>query len=502
MPKALHGGTKKLFFLNHIQKIIKRSFNLKINILQNTTIFVVDALVTKLLNFFMRKGIIRRVKHCKKYIPSNLLWLVSLLLIGWFTMPQSVQAQDSSATPTTNTPTEQPVPTPTPAEQVNPATTPTNPSNSQTPPPSSQPTTNTQPTNTPTTPSNANNRPVQPRPTVPREPTNNNTNNSIENDNSTSPPSESPPNNTNLALLDNDNPFELVDYGNSRSTNTSDTDNEEEAITSNAPRDTVINYDNPFELVSNGRTNGETPVASNGSSTTKKIKKKARKRKSKPLFNDAELNYDAIIRFAALLIIAIFLAFLTSTYNADLQKISRAFQNSNMMTQLYRDKPSLLQMPYPLLYALFVLTSGAFLYLTLDYFNQIPNDNRSTALLMCIGSVTGFYLFKHILLKLIGLIFPFRAEINSYHFTLGIFNQVIGLVLIPLLMLVAFAPNNIRLFAIYGALIIISIILLFRFIRTIPLTQRFMAFHKFHLIVYLCTVEIAPILIIIKLILG
>jgi len=48
-------------------------------------------------------------------------------------------------------------------------------------------------------------------------------------------------------------------------------------------------------------------------------------------------------------------------------------------------------------------------------------------------------------------------------------------------------------------LILVSI--LFRGLRGLFIARRFFAWHKFHFLLYLCTVEIAPAIVLIKLIL-
>ncbi len=381
-----------------------------------------------------------------------------LLLIGYTDM----KAQDSTGAPI--------IEAPTPTEE-------SQPSEPATPNPAPQPIiTPTQPTT-----------PIvreQPRTTSATRPTTTRTNTVAEVEEKPEPEWE----------MDDNNPFELVDYGNKRP------DSDE---TVEAPRDTSIHYDNPFELVPNGRVALYAMSDGNTTSKTKRrTKKKSRKKKTPPMFDQKKLDVNHTIKFGVLVIIAIFLAFLNSFHRNDLNKIYRAFTNNNLMMQLYREKGGLLQMPYIPLYLLFTFTGGTFIYLLTEFYKVPISRNAFSSILICIAGVAGFYLFKHLVLKTLGSIFPFKKEIHEYHFTIGLFNQILGLALIPIVTLVAFAPQHIQKFAIYGAFIIIGIILIQRFIRILLMAEKFLAFHKFHLIVYLCTVEIAPIFIIIKLIMG
>ena len=314
------------------------------------------------------------------------------------------------------------------------------------------------------------------------------------------------------------NPFELVKNGNSfynepviepkeeKEPEAEPVDEPEPEEIPMEERNLEVDATNPFELVKNGQLAMITaPAKGKGTSVKKKAptkKKKTKRKKRKPFIDSSKVNYEAFVKLFGLLLIMGFLSFLTNSFRNDLQKIYRAFMNSNMMTQLYREKGSLINMPYIPLYVLFAFTGGTFIYLTADYYNLSMLGNKGLSWLVCIAGIGGFYLFKHLLLKLMSTIFPFGKEINQYHFLIGIFNQIIGLALIPLVTIIAFAPQNVKLFAIYGALGVIGIIFLNRFFRSVVIASKFIAFHKFHLIVYLCAVEIAPIFIIAKLLMG
>lgn len=293
-------------------------------------------------------------------------------------------------------------------------------------------------------------------------------------------------------LQDANNPFELRDYGRDRP---------------DAPRerDLTVRYDNPFELVKYGRI-APNEQASIAPETRKKRRRRARttegeqKRVEAPLFEWKDLNVEALTRFGALVVIALFVALLSARYRVDVQRLFRAFGNKNLMLQLYRDHASLLRMPYAALYLLFFLSSGALLYLVLDYYGAQQPARQWVGMLQCMGWIGGFYVSKHLLIKAIAAIFPFSGTMHEYHFTMGVFNQVLGVLLVPLVALVAFGPEEVRLLAIWGAYGVVALVFVLRQWRVLGILQPYLAFHKFHLIVYICTVEIAPVFIVIRLI--
>lgn len=292
---------------------------------------------------------------------------------------------------------------------------------------------------------------------------------------------------------DANNPFELQDYGRDRP---------------DAPRerDLTIRYDNPFELVEYGRIAPSEQAAvlpkagTKGAKRPKRAREATPQKEAEPLFKVEDLNVDALTRFGALVLIALFVAFLSSRYRVDVQRLFRAFGNKNLMLQLYRDHSSLLRMPYAALYVLFFLSSGALLYLVLDFYEVALPAQQWRGIAQCVGWVAAYYVGKHVLLKAIAAIFPFREVMQEYHFTMGVFNQVLGMSLVPLVGLVAFAPQDVQVLAIYGSFVVVALVLLLRQLRVAGMLGPYLAFHKFHLIVYICTVEIAPVVIVIKLI--
>ena len=170
------------------------------------------------------------------------------------------------------------------------------------------------------------------------------------------------------------------------------------------------------------------------------------------------------------------------------------------MSLLYREKGTILKLPYVLLYALTILSVGTMIFLITNFFGIKVFNSNLASLVSCITGVAAVYVGRHFLLFLLSYIFPFAKEINLYSFTIAIFNYIIGIILIPFIIFIAFAPPNTHTVLLYIALSSISLIYLFRIIRTLVITNKYLIHSKFHFFMYLCTVEIAPILILLKLV--
>ena len=168
------------------------------------------------------------------------------------------------------------------------------------------------------------------------------------------------------------------------------------------------------------------------------------------------------------------------------------------MELLIRDTGSIFNPAYLAFYILFVITSGVFIFLLTNYFQSPLHSNQFVALLICVGLISLGVLTKHFVVGFISNILPFKKEMKLYNFNIAIFNFILGVMLIPIVALIAFAPFQMINYIIYGSLGLILLIYLLRTLRALNLTNKLWMMHSFHFIVYLCTVEIAPILILFK----
>ncbi|MEM1319898.1 MAG: DUF4271 domain-containing protein [Bacteroidota bacterium] len=203
--------------------------------------------------------------------------------------------------------------------------------------------------------------------------------------------------------------------------------------------------------------------------------------------------------FWTILIMLIILTLSVSMYRSFIVRSYRAFTNENFLKLIHRDQGSIVKAPYLILYVSFFFNTAVFVYLVGRHFESIGPDSFGL-LFQLFGLVTAIFLTKHIVLKIIGATFPVNKELKLYSFTIVIFSIIIGLLLAPLNTLIAFAPTGMTPYLVFGTLLLVFLIYLFRTFRGLFIAGRFITFQKFHFFMYLCTVEIAPLLILIKVI--
>ena len=203
--------------------------------------------------------------------------------------------------------------------------------------------------------------------------------------------------------------------------------------------------------------------------------------------------------FWFLLFVLLFFTTIVSLSRKRLKQVYSAFLNDNMLRQIHRSHGGI-SFSYWLLYLLFFSNLGLLIFLSTKEFGyELPQ--RFTFLLLLILSVALVFLLRHLLLFLVGKIFPIEKEIRLYSFTIMIFGIILGIFLLPLNILVAYAPSQIATTSVYVALGAIFVIYVFRSLRGLAIGSRYAIFHKFHFLLYLCAVEILPVIVLLKIIL-
>jgi uncharacterized protein DUF4271 len=213
-----------------------------------------------------------------------------------------------------------------------------------------------------------------------------------------------------------------------------------------------------------------------------------------------EENYNQFVLFS-ILAMFIFLTLVYTVFRILIEKIWKAFLNDNLLNQLLRERAAGVTVAYLLLYLMFCFNGGLFLFLLCRYFGIEISSSNGWALTLCVAGLAGFFVLKHLLLQIVGGIFPVKKEIVSYNFTIVIFNLVAGFFLVPVILFVAYVPAAMTHYALYAGLGLLLLTYLFRNLRGLFIANRFLARHKFHFFLYLCAVEIAPFLLVVKLLL-
>lgn len=196
-----------------------------------------------------------------------------------------------------------------------------------------------------------------------------------------------------------------------------------------------------------------------------------------------------------------FLSFSVATNRSAVGKAWAGFLSENGFTVAQREASGFVgTTPYYLLYANFLFNAGIFLFLVTRVFQKETFNNLSF-LCLCLAGAAFAFLSKHLMLGMVRSLFQVEAELRKYNFLIVIFNCVLGLFLVPFNLLIAFSAKagSQQLLLVSWMLGLVAIFYAYRSLRASAIGAKFLVQSPFHFLLYICTVEIAPVLLLVKL---
>jgi len=205
--------------------------------------------------------------------------------------------------------------------------------------------------------------------------------------------------------------------------------------------------------------------------------------------------------FYFLCLLLFFYGFIRVAFLKYLDNLNTLFLRVTMRHQQIRDQ--VLQSPLPSLFLniLFVISTGLFLSFVADYYNIVPGMNRWLLLFYCCVLLATIYMGKFILLKMVGWMFNIRTATDTYIFIVFLVNKMLGIYLLPALLFMAFAKGQFLTVLMTLTYFFIVILFIYRFIIAYRPVRNEIKLSRFHFFIYLCAFEIAPLLLIYKVLL-
>ncbi|MFM2268534.1 MAG: hypothetical protein RL757_1975 [Bacteroidota bacterium] len=212
--------------------------------------------------------------------------------------------------------------------------------------------------------------------------------------------------------------------------------------------------------------------------------------------------YTRHFLFFTMLVMLIMMVIALQMGRGVVSNVYQSLINDSTLRLVYRDQIGWGNLAYLSLYVLFWINLGIFIFLTLNQWGIQTGLGQGLRMLLCIGGVGLVYFIKHLLLYVLAAIFPVAKEVKLYNFIIIITGIVIGLVLAPVNIFMLFASDSLRHILIYVGLGAIGLMYVVRVLRSFFVNASLLLDNKFHFLLYLCAVEIAPALILVKFILN
>lgn len=201
---------------------------------------------------------------------------------------------------------------------------------------------------------------------------------------------------------------------------------------------------------------------------------------------------------AFVIFLLLFFAILKNTFSKELETIIQSFYSNRVLAQVSKEDTLFSSWPFVFLYILFGFTIGMFLYLCGKYY-QLTYDYTGFQWFFFLSLlVLGLFTCKIILLRLFGFLFDVQRMVREYVSILYLSYFNTAIIFLPLVLAFSLTPSRYAHIYIYLAIAILCMIFFFQFIRGGANILSNYRFPKTYLFLYLCALEICPLLILIK----
>ena len=189
--------------------------------------------------------------------------------------------------------------------------------------------------------------------------------------------------------------------------------------------------------------------------------------------------------------------FMMNIFPQYIPKLFSQFSQSSL--RMLQNREQLLQNSMASLIMNIAFIMSFSLFATLIIFNGhlLPLNFWEVYLYMCLFFLS-LYIGKFVCLTIAGYVFNTKDLVQTYIFVVFMINKVLGILLLPFILTLAFANRLFHPFAIAGAGILLVLLMLYRYLFSLTSVRNKLHVSSFHFFLYLCAFEILPLLILYK----
>ena len=202
--------------------------------------------------------------------------------------------------------------------------------------------------------------------------------------------------------------------------------------------------------------------------------------------------------FYILISLLIFYALLRLIFPKYFNDLFRLFFRTTLKQRQIKEQ--LMQTPLPslLLNGFFVVTASLYIAFVWQYFSNDFSINFWIIFFYSVLGLSTAYFIKFLGLKLSAWLFSMEEAASAYIFIVFVINKMIGIILLPFLILIAFSTGNVYLGSMTASWCIIGALFLYRFILTYAAIRNDIKVNPFHFLIYILGFEVAPLLLVYK----
>ncbi|MGE4586799.1 MAG: DUF4271 domain-containing protein [Mangrovibacterium sp.] len=201
------------------------------------------------------------------------------------------------------------------------------------------------------------------------------------------------------------------------------------------------------------------------------------------------------------IIVLILLGSVRLFYKHYLSQLFSSTVNAMTASRMFRERSLSLVRASFRLDVIFYLVFSLFVFYSLQTFKLLVHPTAWMAYLQILAGIFIYFLLKRLAYYLLGQFSRTVSETFEFLYNMGNFNRASGILLLPLTLVIAFTPLHHPVWVIAAGGIVILLLYISLIFRGVKILIR-KHFSIFYLILYLCTLEILPLLVICKLVFG
>jgi hypothetical protein len=203
--------------------------------------------------------------------------------------------------------------------------------------------------------------------------------------------------------------------------------------------------------------------------------------------------------FYTLCVVLLILAVFKTIFTGYFKNLFRVYFNTSLRQTQLADQLEQAKLPSFIMNIFFTITTGIYIWLLFNHYHPPRLISSKLLLPFCILSVAALYFIKFCLLKFMGWVSDIPETTNNYIFAIFLVNKIIGIILVPIIILLAFLNTQWLPVITNVSIMIFGLFFLSRYIKSYGAIERKFPLNPFHFIIYIVGAEIIPLLLIYKL---
>jgi Domain of unknown function (DUF4271) len=202
--------------------------------------------------------------------------------------------------------------------------------------------------------------------------------------------------------------------------------------------------------------------------------------------------------FYTLCFIVCMLGLFKTFYRGYFNNLFRVFFNTSIRQTQLTDQLAEAKLPSFILNIFFAITTGFYIWLLFKNYHPPRFIDSQLLLPVCIMGIGVLYFVKYCILKFIGWMSEMQQAANHYIFVIFLVNKIIGIILVPFIIILAFSKPLWVNYTVIFSLLVVGLFFLSRYIKTYGVLEYKFPLEPLHFIIYITALEIVPLLLIYK----